>query len=101
MPRTHTKRPLYKVSPSFTYSLIFLNKIFFLFLESAYPSSPIVCEEIRVMGLLNPRPTKQTIKRKKNMLNFSMIQKCLFCCSQIAHFKFPVCIARAWSLKSK
>ena len=69
-PRTHTKRPLYKVSPSFTYSFIFLSKIFFLFLGSAYTSSAITCEEIRIRVRLNPRPTKQTIKRAKKHAEF-------------------------------
>ena len=64
------KRPLYKVSPSFTYSFIFLSEIFFLFLGSAYPSSAITCEEIRVRVRLNPRPTKQTIKRAKKHAEF-------------------------------
>ena len=69
-PCARTKLPLYKVSPSITYSFIFLSKIFFLFLRSAYPSSAITSEEIRVRVRLNPRLTEQTIIRAKNCLIF-------------------------------
>jgi len=44
--------------------------IFFLFLGSAYPPSAITCEEVRIRVRLNPRPTKQTIKRAKKHAEF-------------------------------
>jgi len=47
-----------------------LSEIFFLFLGSAYTSSAITCEEIRIRVRLNPRPTKQTIKRAKKHAEF-------------------------------
>ena len=50
--------------------LCFLSDIFFQFLGSAYPVSPVTCEGIIVRLRLHPKLTKQTIKRPKKHTEF-------------------------------